>query len=994
VNIVADNSTILQEEQTSKVLTNNLLLRDSFDNSGALMAIKFGGDIQESDGEDANFTLRFKATEARGNFAIDRHLLNFVCTADDSGAVPAITFNDYKIWNETNDGPNSGLNADLLDGRHATEFKDRYGYHHFLHQVNKDPKTTDEKNWVKIATFTTRRIMGNRSDLDYTHEGKPAYGGVFEYSGNGVFGVDPKDVVVPGGNVTIPAKNINSLNQALATMDIRDQFKANTPPFLDEYDPDVFHTTNLLTEGVYNGALRGCVTLLKNDNATTFDFHVGLFEDPLYTKDTTMNDAWNGIRKYFYVSLHDETLPFLSEKDVYTTPSYEDMDPNLNKGYTKDDKRNWDTDDENGDKDASGAVIDGYSASYPNFPQYSWSYTGNAGTKNYQNDVSNELSGGIKSAMANLYFTKPNVEKAKRLRELKLAYGNDYKLALESELARLKDLGLAMADGDSGTSGGSGPGGSSSSDGEGGKSSDKDSSFINIKLDDGKDGLTELKDDVDAVKDNLKKGVTSEASIEITPVDPRLLTEVHNGPKSRIDLEDSIHGYGDYKKPPKTIQEAEPYNETKRMRKPFPKNNDADQGDKYQTYIDIMRLYHVNTIVEPLDGLQVVTHIFELYMAIDEKTEVRIQPYMSSACLMYNFNECVPTGEMPAATRYIRPKSIYDNRYASVRHRHYDYERRIWELTLEADQIWKNFKNYVALDQGMDNANKVMLTDKKGKVYAADDNMVRHCEPTDTNPDTGEDPRRKGSRVLITSVPTKDRTIENCSRTIGTSCVEESDVLIDELYQLKNIGGNIQDQIDDLWDALKKEVGDLWNEIKDVWTTLDTIEKLLEALVGALNAALGNFVKKTGDTMNGSLWIQYDGNALKNGAPQNYEKDNPNGGETFCGVKFYSTASDAKCGGYLYGATNKTSVGLGVQRYKGKDRDADWAIALISEEKVDGNYLPLRCNFNFNRITFAIDGRDDTKKDANGKEIPANTFSIDFKKLYDWYNSTHTETLD
>jgi hypothetical protein len=35
------------------------------------------------------------------------------------------------------------------------------------------------------------------------------------------------------------------------------------------------------------------------------------------------------------------------------------------------------------------------------------------------------------------------------------------------------------------------------------------------------------------------------------------------------------------------------------------------------------------------------------------------------------------------------------------------------ELTLEADQIWKNFKNYVAIDQGMDNANKVMLTYKE-----------------------------------------------------------------------------------------------------------------------------------------------------------------------------------------------------------------------------------------------------------------------------------------
>ncbi len=933
---MADDSTLLQGEQAAKVITNNLLLRDSFDNSNALMAIKFGGDIQESDGEDADFTLRFKATEAQANFAIDRHLLNFVCTSDESGAVPAITFNNYKIWNETNDGPNSKLNADLLDGRHATEFKDRYGYHHFLHQVDKDPKTTDAKNWVKIATFTTRRIMGNRTDLDYTHEGKPAYGGVFEYSGNGVFGVDPKDVVIPGGNVTIPAGSINSLNQALATLDIRDQFKANTPPFLDEYDPDVFHTTNLLTEGVYNGALRGCVTLLKNDNATTFDFHVGLFEDPTYTKDTTIDDAWNGIRKYFYVSLHDETLPFLSEKNTYTTPGYEDSDPNLNKGYTKDDKRNWDTDDENGDKDSNGAVTDGYSASYPSFPKYTWSYSyslpdGSKGTKGYENDVSNELTGGTKSAMANLYFTKPDVKKAQRLRELKLTYGNDYKLALETELARLKELGLAMADADSGSGS---PGGTSGAK--------------NFTL----DGLDAFETDVDKGEHDSRSGATSTSNPNMSPVNN--LTEVHNGPKSRIDLENGI--YGDYKKTPATIQDAEPYNETKRMRKPFPNKNDADQGDKYQTYIDIMRLYHVKTLVEPLDGLQVVTHIFELYMAIDGKTEIRIQPYLSSACLMYNFNECVPEGDLPALTRYIRPKSIYDNRYASIRHRHYDYERRIWELTLEADQMWKNFKNYVQLDQGIANANKVMLTDKEGKVYAADDNMVRHCEPTEINNDTDEVPRRAGGKVLVTS-EAKKMSIENCSSPINCSCVEESNVELSELYQLKDIKGNIQQQINDLWTAIDTEVDYIWKDIKDVWKALEDLEALLKALGDALDKALGNFVRKTGDIMTGSLWIQYDGNTFKEG-PQGYDAKNPGGGESFCGVKFYSEDINKHPvrGGYLYGATDKTSIGLGVQSSlsKGVDRSEDWVLA-INNDDVDNN--DIACQLNGYKIRLFKDGR-------------------------------------
>jgi hypothetical protein len=327
---------------------------------------------------------------------------------------------------------------------------------------------------------------------------------------------------------------------------------------------------------------------------------------------------------------------------------------------------------------------------------------------------------------------------------------------------------------------------------------------------------------------------------------------------------------------------------------------------------------------------------------------------------------------MPAATRYIRPKSIYDNRYASVRHRHYDYERRIWELTLEADQIWKNFKNYVAIDQGMDNANKVMLTDKQGKVYAADDNMVRHCEPTDINPDTGEKPRRKGSRVLVTGVP-ENKTIENCKSSIGTSCVEESGITITELNSLKDIKGNIQDQINDLLAAVNDEAAKIWTDLGDVWDVLKKLKELLGQLIDALNAALGNFVKKTGDTMNGSLWIQYDGKALKNGAPQKYDEKNTLyglGNETFCGVKFYSTEPGAKHGGYLYGATKRTSIGLGVQQQPGIDNDNDWAIAITNE--IDDSVTPVACQINGHRIRVF--------KDARAGE--GHSYVFDFREIY------------
>ncbi len=982
---MADDSTLLQGEQAAKVITNNLLLRDSFDNSNALMAIKFGGDIQESDGEDADFTLRFKATEAQGNFAIDRHLLNFVCTSDESGAVPAITFNNYKIWNETNDGPNSGLNADLLDGRHATEFKDRYGYHHFVHQVAPANKA-DEKNWVKIATLSVRRI-GTRTDLNYDATGVPAYGGVFKYSGNGVFGVSTDDVVIPGGN-------IQSVTQALATMDIREQFKLNTPPFIDEYDPDVFHTTNILTEGVYNGTLRGCVTLLKDDNPTTFDFHLGLFENSYSadTKDTGEDGGWTAVKKYFYVSLHDETLPFLTDDVVYTISNDDD---NLNKGFIDESQVNEDTDDLNNDKD-NGIVNDAYSASYPKFPQYSWGYeytsgqNGGHATKIYQNDVLG-VPAATTNAMANLYFTKPDGKKAEMLRKLKLTYGNDYKLALESELERLKKLGLAMADVDN----------SGSSNGASDPKVELDNEVkefqtIVHKADGENDDKFDSGDFDDNVKDTaVHDAMKAQDGVKKTLVDMNNLKDVHNGPLSRIDI-DKPDKRGYYKYPPATMQDVEPYNKT-RMRKPFPPANSKGEKDAYQTYIDIMRLYHIATRVDMVDGVEVVTHIYELYMAIDKTMEIRIQPYMSTGCLMYNFNECIQTADLPKDARFIRPKSIYDNRYASVRHRHYDYERRIWELSLEADQMWKNFQNYVKLDQGIDNANKVLLTDRNGKVYPAEDNMVRHSEPTDVNKDTGEGPRRTGGRVLITTDPNVNdpahknditpnpfndpnypiTSIENTppSDTVKCSCVDESDITIYELYQLKGITHNIEDELGALWTAIETESGKIWDGIEKIWEALDKLGNILSTLEGAM----GNFVRKTGDIMTGSLWIQYDGNTFKEG-PTEYESK-----ETFGGVKFFSNTAGAKHGGYLYGATGHTSVGLGVQKYPGRDREPDWVLA-IQQQAVDSG---VACSFNGSKLSFAIDGRKDDANDTN-----TDVRTIDFERLYDWYHEVTGHYFD
>lgn len=899
------------------VVTSELRL---YDNNLAKMSLTFGN--VEQDGEQAYLNIKYKIS---GNDDVVNYIIKNMRRFNIVGP-EQLTFNDYKVWNETNDGPNSGLNADLLDGRHATEFKDRYGYHHFLHQIK--PSTSASKHWVKIATFTTRKI-GDNPNLDFNVKGEPAFGGIFQYSGNGVNGVSSDDVVIPGGN-------IQAVQKAFAVENIREQFKVNTPDKLDLYDPDVFHTTSLLTEGTYNGALRGTVNILKNNNPTTFDFHIGLFEDPLCSDE----DGWTAVHKHFYISLHDETLPFLTD-DAITNPN---DNTNLNKGYIDGTNVNEDTDDKNHETKVAGIVQNGYNVgsntNFPNFPYYYWEHNFSGGVLTYNNKdmIDSDINSGasIPNAMASdVSFVPADSSKAKAIRRLQREYGADAETAFKESVKRLKDLGLAMAMDDEDDDGSS------------------DSSVGNMDI--GQTGV-DLSEFEDAVKDGKKNRVKLKKKIkneyqdyektgepgETSPV------EHHNGPVSRIHLGDynksktgnTPYTTGNYKMPPATEQDAEPYATTRR-RKPFPERNKNGEGDSYQTYIDIMRLYHVKSRTDTIDGLKVVTHVFELYMAVDEKMEVRIQPYMSSACLLFNFQPILQEADLPQA-KFIRPKSIYDNRYASVRHRHYDYERRIWELTLEADQIWKNFKRYLTIDQGMDNKNKVMLTDSQGKIYAAEDNMVRHCEPTVPNPDTGEEARRTGGRVLITSKPA-EHTIENASSPIQSSCVDESSITIDELYTLKGIKGNIQEQLDNLW----KGIDDIWNNIGDIW---DALNKLKDLLVKFMEAGLGNFVKIPGDTMTGGLWMDLSNEST-------YEADKGRTG----GIPAFGFVNGNRIA-YTYGGTADCDIGWAIG-----PRAGDWCIKWNKSQ------------FGINGTTICFgDVNEKTGEYENGK-----TYHINLDKLYE-----------
>lgn len=810
-------------EKSAVVVTNELRLHDF---ANAKMSVTFGENPEKLLGGYSYLNLGFTASETKVNMVWDRETLNFAGPTE-------ITLNDLKIWNETNDGPNSGLNADLLDGRHATEFKDRYGYHHFLHQFTPPSALTGQnKHFVKIATFNTRKV-GNAPD--FNTDGTPPYNGTFQYSGNGVMGTSPNDIVTHGGN-------LNNIMASLAVSDAKAQFKISTPLQLDEHEPDLFHTTGLLTNGIYNGTLRGCVSILKGKRPTTFDFHVGLFEDPLCTE----KDGWEAVDKYFYVSLHDETLPFLNEPDWNLTTN---NDPNhTNSGIPTGQNVNENTDDLTR---KNGTYRDGY----PNYP---------ARLK-------------FTTVPSNVYYVKPTNEKLIEINNFKKKYNGDVVTAMKAQIDNLIKL--------------------------------------NPELN---------KEDINEENFGEVAMATMKSSSLSPDKDTPQMTPHKTDPRSHMPTAHArpVANRSTYAKPPARYEETNPY-ATQRKREQFPAPNATDQGDSYQQFIDIMRLYHTSSRVDMVDNVEVHTHTFELYMCVDEKMEVRIQPYMSTACLLHNYEPPLQEGDLPQR-KFIRPKSIYDNRYAHVRHRHYDYEKRIWQLTLEVEKIWEQFKYYVTIDQGVANANKVMMTDDAGKIYAAEDNMERHAE---------EKNKRPADRVLVTQEHTV--TLNGVAQRL--SCIVTSFITTDELAQLQGIDGNIQDQIDNIWDV----IDDIYDELNDLWDALED----LEGRVDAIENELPTFVKKTGDTMTGSLHIQYDGKTYTDGNPG----PKP---ETFSGIKFFNKSNPTHNGGYLYGATRETAIGLGVQKNAGSDREADWAI------KMSANQLDAGVGFQMNgtKIRFTKNG--------------------------------------
>lgn len=233
----------------------------------------------------------------------------------------------------------------------------------------------------------------------------------------------------------------------------------------------------------------------------------------------------------------------------------------------------------------------------------------------------------------------------------------------------------------------------------------------------------------------------------------------------------------------------------------FPFTSQCPNG--YQKRLDAFRLYYIKTDIDMIDGKEVHTHHFDLYMRVDERSELHIQPYMSSNCQLYNYQKPITDAQMPA-TRYLNPLSVYDKRYAHTEHRHYNYEERIEDIENEIYKIFRQFPKYVLIGQNGNNRNRVLLTDNSGNVFCEDQNFfVKRA---------GHIP----NKVIISD---------------KEGFITESEISTFELDQLKDVRDNIQKQIDDIN-----------SELENVNETIDGLKKV--------------YVRKTGDHVNGCLTIQ------------------------------------------------------------------------------------------------------------------------------------------
>lgn len=160
-------------------------------------------------------------------------------------------YNDYKIWHEGNDGSGSGLDADLLDGKHYSQF-----LYSFAHDLNKDDDVRSIPEWTyfsghnminspTITWFSGITLAANYNSNYKVILGSNEYGEFFVSGNNNGVWYDWKTVAYTSSNV------------ASAT-------KLQTPRLI--WGQSFDGTNNISGDMNDVGTINGCVHLSSNGN--------------------------------------------------------------------------------------------------------------------------------------------------------------------------------------------------------------------------------------------------------------------------------------------------------------------------------------------------------------------------------------------------------------------------------------------------------------------------------------------------------------------------------------------------------------------------------------------------------------------------------------------------------------------------------------------------------------------------------------------------------
>lgn len=271
------------------LITNEILLQDS---KNMKMSLSFG---------EANTSnvykyaiMNFKATmpgaaESKLTMWTDKDIFNMSCLK--------LTHRDGMIWSQYQQGPESGMNADMVDGYQGYQLKNALGANNFL-QAFQVPavSTVPGRRYVKVLTLKPSRI-GN--PIDFKTDGTAPY-----------------DII-----------------QALENQTAREQFTQEV--LNNPRGSQAFTSTNALQKRVLNATFRGNITYLTLDKMESVDLHIGLFEDPL--SRATDNSK---IEPMFYISSHGSEVPYMADfngtpRPPLTYPSKFPAPSNTTKSYNE-----------------------------------------------------------------------------------------------------------------------------------------------------------------------------------------------------------------------------------------------------------------------------------------------------------------------------------------------------------------------------------------------------------------------------------------------------------------------------------------------------------------------------------------------------------------------------------------------------------------------------------------------------------------------------------